>query len=75
MTHKIDEGVTRRRQQHHASGFCRTPSCGEVLSAAIHASLRASSTLATSCVCEERQATRRPYDARATRSMVRWVSS
>jgi hypothetical protein len=59
----------------HAFGFCGTPSRGEVESAANNALLRASSALAPSRVCEQRYATRRPYDSRATRSIVRWVLS
>src|SRR5882762_951151 len=43
-----------------ASGFCGTPSRGQVVSAATSALLRASSALATSRVFEERWATRRP---------------
>jgi hypothetical protein len=59
----------------HASGCRGTPSFGQEVSAASSDSLSASSAPATSRVLEERYASRRPYDARATDSTVRRASS
>jgi hypothetical protein len=70
MTNKINKGVTRTRQQPRFR-ILRDAVLRQVVSAATNALLRASSALATSRVCEERYATRRPYDSRATRSIVR----
>src|SRR5262249_34355125 len=54
----------------HASGCLGTPSIGQEASAETSASASASSAPATSRVCEQRYARRRPYDDRATASTV-----